>query len=175
LFRNVKKFIIIRILSISSKHKKTQRGFMKEKQDLFLKEFSNSFNISEACRQAGVSRRTFYDWHRDNKEFSQIVVAIEQGFVDAAESVLFDTILNGYKTDKNGETITVAGKKQRSKEALDAAKFVLARKGKDRGYVEQVDINADIKATKMKLAAKEVVIDVTPEQIKRKFLERVNK
>lgn len=146
---------------------------MTEKEDLFLKEFSNSFNISEACRVAGISRPTFYNWYRDKKEFAKVFDAIKQGFVDAAESVLFDTILNGYKTDKNGETIMVDGIKQRSKEALDAAKFVLARKGKERGYVQQIDIGADMKAMQTKIAAKEEVIDVTPEQMKQLTLEKL--
>ena len=146
---------------------------MKDKQRIFLKEYSSHYNKSRACKVADISRPTFYNWERDDKEFQQYLSAIDQGFVDAAESVLFDTILNSYKTDKQGEVIEVDGVKQRSKEALDAAKFILARKGKDRGYVESIDINADIRAMQTKLLSKEEIIDITPEEMKQLFLEEL--
>jgi len=146
---------------------------MEEKKRLFLKSYASHFNRSKASREAGISRQTTYDWEKDDKEFSQMRSAIDSGFIDAAESVLYDTIINGYKTDKSGEVISVDGVKQRSREAIDAAKFVLARKGKDRGYVESIDIGADLKAMQTKILSKEEIIDVTPEEMKQMFLEEL--
>lgn len=116
-----------------------------------------------------------YNWKRECKEFAQMLEAINQGFVDVAESVIYDIIQNSYKTDKNGDVIKVDGIKQRSKEALDAAKFVLAKskRGKERGYADSIDINADIKAMQTKLEARDEIIDVTPEQMKQLTLEKL--
>jgi hypothetical protein len=154
---------------------KTKRGKMEEKKRLFLKFYAMHFNRAKASREVGISRPTSYNWEKDNKDFSEKLHAINQGFIDAAESVLYDTIQNGFKTDKSGEVIKVDGVKQRSREAIDAAKFVLARKGRDRGYVESIDINADLKAMQTKLKAKEEVIDVTPEEIKQLALKKRKK
>ena len=158
-----------------------KKNELTDKQKKFLTAYSDDFNIAKACRKAGISRPTYYRWLRDIKDFNEAVENISEAYIDLSEAVIRETLLNGYKTDKSGELIQithpVTGESvaQRSKEAIDAAKFVLTRKGRDRGYVEKIDINADIQATKDKLAAKEVIIDITPEELEQKLLERLKK
>ncbi len=172
------------------------------KQKAFLSAYSNDFNIAKACREAGITRPTYYRWNRDIKEFSEAVESVKETYVDLSEAVINHTLKHGLKTDKSGNVIYVpTGRKtdipvrnddgkivhdengeilyedeltyQYSKEAIDAAKFVLTRKGRDRGYVEKIDINADVKAMQTKILSKEEIIDVTPEDMKQMFLEEL--
>jgi transposase-like protein len=148
-----------------------------DKQKIFLKSYADNYNKAKACREAGVSRPTMYNWIRDIKSFEESIKSIDEAYVDISEAVLKETLVNGYKTDKSGELIMIKHPEtgemvaQRSKEAIDAAKFVLSRKGKTRGYVEAIDINSDMRAMQTKLLAREEVIDITPEEMKQLTLE----
>jgi len=149
-----------------------------DKQLKAIESFAKSYVIAQACREVGISRPTFYNWRRDNKEFDERIKAIEETYVDMAEYVLNQTLRYGYKTTKEGEVVYVKNEEGKnvplySKEAIDAAKFILARKGKSRGYVESIDINADMKAMQTKIASREEVIDIEPEDIKRIALQEL--
>ena len=147
------------------------------KQKSFISAFAEDYNITKACKEVGISRQTYYRWRREIKEFDERVKAVEETYVDLGEKVLYHTLKYGYKTTKNGEVIKVEDENGElvplySKEAIDSAKFILSRKGKERGYVEKIDIGADLKAMQTKIAAKEEIIDVTPEEIKQLALKK---
>ena len=170
---------------------------LSDKQKRFLKEYAHDFVVAKACRRVGISRVTISNWRRDSREFETLMDGMKETFVDLSESVLFHTLNYGYKTDKNGNMVLVpTGNKtdvpmldekgqsildangevvymdelthQYSKEAIDAAKFLLikSKQGKSRGYADSIDINADVKAMQTKLKSREEVIDVTAEEIK---------
>jgi hypothetical protein len=179
-----------------------KKNKLSEKQKLFLEQYADTYNIAASCRFAKTSRPTYYKWLRESKEFEESKKSIDESYVDLSEAVLKHTLRYGYKTDKGGNTIMVpTGNKtniplldekgenvydehgemvytdeltyQYSKEAIDTAKFVLSRKAKERGYVESIDVNANIKAMQTKQMSKEEIIDVTPEKMKQMFLEEI--
>ena len=78
-------------------------------------------NISNACKAAGVSRQTYYDWVKDDPEFAQAVESVKELSLDTAESVLKQLIVK----DKN----------------VTAVIFYLKTKGRERGYGDQAEIN----------------------------------
>ena len=175
----------------------SKKNKLSDKQKNFLKEYAHDFVVTRACKRAGISRPTISNWRRDSKEFETLMDGMKETFADLSESVLFHTLNFGFKTDKSGNMVLVpTGKKtdvpmldekgqtvidehgevvymdelthQYSKEAIDAAKFLLikSKQGKSRGYADSIDINADVKAMQTKLKSREEVIDVTAEEIK---------
>lgn len=82
----------------------------------------NAFNISRTCEVIGISRRTFYDWLRDDEEFRDKMESFRESFIDLSEQVLYRAM----KADD-----------------LDAAKFVAKHLGKKRGYSDQLDITTN--------------------------------
>jgi len=100
-------------------HKKSQisakKMTAKAKQTAFLTAFvEKRFNISAACRQVGIDRRTFYRW-RKSSSFSQALEDAIQERIDQAESALFRNI-------QAGDTTSII--------------FFLKTIGKSRGYIE---------------------------------------
>ncbi len=97
---------------------------MKDKKKIqFLKAFESSLgNISASCNAVGISRVTYYRW-MENKSFAEKVNAILDTNLDLAESKLMKNILEG-------------------KEA--SVFFFLKTKGKNRGYVEQIDTRIQV-------------------------------
>jgi hypothetical protein len=69
--------------------------------------------VTVACRKAKIGRTQFYEWKKDDLNFSLQVKEIEEGFVDFVESKLVDMILLGDRA---------------------ATMFYLKAKGKHRGY-----------------------------------------
>lgn len=77
--------------------------------------------ISDSCAMVGCSRRTYYNYMRDDPEFAQAWDDIQEGLIDAAERAIAKLVNKGPQT-------------------LDAAKFYLKTKGKKRGYVERNEV-----------------------------------
>lgn len=75
-------------------------------------------NVSELCKKAHISRQTYYDWQKKDKDFEKNIKAQEEGLIDFAESKLFNLM-----NDKN----------------VAAVIFFLKTKGKGRGYVERIE------------------------------------
>jgi transposase-like protein len=80
-------------------------------------------NISAACREAGISRETFYRWRREDPKFLAATDEVNESSIDFAESMLLKNIKEGKET---------------------SLIFYLKTKGKSRGYVETVDNNVTI-------------------------------
>jgi hypothetical protein len=92
---------------------------MKSK-DKFLDNFKLSLgNISISCEASGISRQTYYNWRKQDPEFSQLCEDIEERNLDLAEMKLLNAIREG----KTAELL-----------------FYLKTKGKKRGYVERQEI-----------------------------------
>jgi len=95
------------------------------KKKLFLEAFEkNAGNISLSCKAIGISRKTFYQWLKNDEKFKEEVEAVEESFLDFTESMLKKKIKAGDNT---------------------AILFYLKTKGKSRGYIEkqEVDMNSD--------------------------------
>ena len=91
----------------------------RNKKKLFLKHLKDGKGIiTYACDKTAISRQTFYNWLKTDKEFADEVDAINEITIDLVESKLLSAI--------NNEDIT-------------AIIFFLKTKGKKRGYIEQVD------------------------------------
>ena len=91
--------------------------------------------VTAAAKNVGISRKTHYEWLKDDKDYAAAVAALENVALDFAESKLHNLI-------KNGDTT--------------ATIFYLKTKGKGRGYVEprhhilSGDENAPIAITTIK-------------------------
>jgi len=74
--------------------------------------------VTAACKQAGISRWTHYNWLKEDPEYKQAIEHIPDVCLDFAENVLFRAMKEGNIT---------------------SAIFYLKTKGKKRGYVERVE------------------------------------
>lgn len=71
-----------------------QKRKLKAKQAAFLKEFVDcNFNVSRACRNSEVARRTLYSW-REDKEFSEKMDEAVEAKLDNLEQALYDRALD---------------------------------------------------------------------------------
>ena len=95
----------------------------KRKKSAVLKALDESKGIvAYACEQANITRKTFYQWKNEDKEFAEKVEEITEATLDRVESKLLEAI--------HDDNIT-------------AIIFYLKTKGKKRGYVEQIDANVN--------------------------------
>jgi len=95
-----------------------------KKIGVFLENYKNSMgNVSVACEKTGISRMTFYNWKESDKDFAQKVEEIDEASVDLAEEMLRAKVKEGDMT---------------------AIIFTLKCKGKNRGYVEKKEIEANV-------------------------------
>jgi hypothetical protein len=80
--------------------------------------------VTSACKIVGISRTTFYEYYKTDKDFAKAVNSIEDIAIDFAESQLHKQIKEGNSTS----TI-----------------FFLKTKGKKRGYIERVELDQTVK------------------------------
>lgn len=103
--------------------KRNEKG-TKEEKELFLKLLvRNAGNKSKTCKAMNVSRQTVYNWRDDDPEFKKQLDEVDETLIDDAESALMKAIKDGNVT---------------------AIIFFLKTKGKSRGYVESMDMSADL-------------------------------
>jgi hypothetical protein len=77
--------------------------------------------VTTACKKAGVSRTTFYEYYKTDDDFKITIDELEAVALDFAESQLHSQILKG---------------------STAATIFYLKTKGKKRGYIERQEIEA---------------------------------
>jgi excinuclease UvrABC nuclease subunit len=95
-------------------HKISQKTL--DKQNLFLAAYkSHRWNVTAACREAGIDRGRYYDW-MEQPEFAEKVEHAKQDTIDFVEQKLFDQI------ESNSAACTI---------------FYLKCQGKKRGYIEK--------------------------------------
>ena len=91
---------------------------MRRKKEAFIATYSKKACIvRDACKAAGVARRTYQIWRKEDEEFDKALWELEQELLDVAESEL-------YKAAKTGKAWAIC--------------FLLKCKGKDRGWIESV-------------------------------------
>jgi len=90
----------------------------KFKQKLFIGSYlENSSNISKACKEVGIDRKTYYNWMED-QNFADAFKEAEEEFFDSLENVFLDKV-------KQGDTACCI--------------FAMKTKLKKRGYTEKED------------------------------------
>jgi len=90
----------------------------------FLEAYNRTMNISEACRDANITRRTYYLWRAKDDAFRDKVEELKEALLDWAESQLHNEI------------------KRRNTPALF---FFLKCMGKHRGWQEYAKIDHTVK------------------------------
>ncbi len=86
--------------------------------------------VTTACKQVGIGRATFYRWLKEDQEFNEQVIAIQDVALDFAESKLFEQIQDG---------------------STAATIFYLKTKGKKRGYVERSELDVTSNNERIKI------------------------
>ena len=131
----------------------------------FLAHYKESLNISASCDNTGVSRGTFYNWVKDDEEFRFNVGSVNEGMIDLAESVI-SKAMNEVNGDGNP-----------TKKAVDTARFILSQRGIKRGWGEKIQAEIILtpyeKAQAVKKEAREVVIDMSIEQIQEEAKKQI--
>lgn len=95
-------------------------------KEAFLKALEKSLgNITLACKDIGIERKTFYNWRDSDPDFKARYEELAETVTDFVEAKLMQLI-----------------------NALDttAVIFYLKTKGASRGYIEQKSVKADVKA-----------------------------
>ena len=86
------------------------------KKDAVIKALESSLGIvTNACKAIDISRKTFYQWMKEDKEFAERVRNMSELALDFAETALLKNI-------KEGNPASII--------------FYLKTKGKERGYIE---------------------------------------
>jgi hypothetical protein len=94
-----------------------------QKKEAMLKALEKTLGIvTDACKQVGIARKTYYLWIAKDKDFKDAVDDIANVALDYAESKLHNLI-----TEENPTAII----------------FYLKTKGKKRGYIERQEIAHD--------------------------------
>ena len=102
-----------------SKNKSVQDRVEKGKDEVLARLSEMSGIVASACKAAGISRYTFYEWKKTDPEFSEMVDDIMELQKDFAESLIL-------KKMKEGDTTMII--------------FYAKTKMKDRGYVERQEV-----------------------------------
>ena len=101
-----------------AKTQKTQKKDKKKKD--FIEALRNNLgHISNSCIAANISRKTYYRWLDDDKDFKEDTEHIQESLLDLAECKLLENIENNENT---------------------AIIFYLKTKGKKRGYIEKQEL-----------------------------------
>lgn len=115
----------------------------------FLEQYALSRgNISVACVNTGISRRTYYDWKENDKNFAESVEDVLETNKDIAETIMQKSIEGFTYTeevtefDEKGKTVRVKKiKKQQLPDGKLALQFLQA-KATERGYGKTLDITS---------------------------------
>ena len=79
--------------------------------------------VTDACKIAGISTATYYKYYKNDPEFAEAAMLIQESNLDFVESKLYELI-----SEKN----------------ISAVLFYLKCKGRGRGYIEQNDTNVNV-------------------------------
>ncbi|GHT02070.1 hypothetical protein AGMMS49525_04820 [Bacteroidia bacterium] len=82
--------------------------------------------VTPACQKLKISRKTHYQWMKEDEDYRKRVDDVLNVALDFAESKLHGNI-------KNGDTTSII--------------FFLKTKGKQRGYIERQELQHDLKGS----------------------------
>ena len=111
----------------NTQNKKTNGtdGTLLNKKEKFIKQLSENLgNVTEACKELNIGRRTYYNWRELDEEFKERCDNVPEELLDMAENSLLSEIQN--KNSKGHITATI---------------FYLKTKGKKRGYNESLQLD----------------------------------
>lgn len=111
----------------------------KKTKKKLLSELRTHGNISVACTNAGISRRAYYSYMKNDSLFNELVEEIQEGLIDRAECKLHEKIESGDVT---------------------SLIFFLKTKGKNRGYVEKTETQLSGKVETVQISTDEVLARV---------------
>lgn len=95
----------------------------KETKDMVCEALRDCLGIvSTACKKAGITRQSFYNWYREDEDFRRKVDEVNEYQKDFVETNLLKKIKEG------DSTCTI---------------FYLKTKAKDRGYAERFEITGN--------------------------------
>lgn len=119
-------------MRINENEKESENKLNTQKKYDFLLALKNGFLISDACRECGISRRTYNYWMNNDPDFAEEARFLEEEILDVVERSLYKKIV----VENN----------------LNAMLFYLRTKGRERGWIEDKDKgtwfqNSEIKIT----------------------------
>lgn len=91
--------------------------------------------VTPTCKEVGIAKKTFYEWYNNDPEFKKDVDNINDTCLDFVESQLFKKIKEG---------------------AEKSIHFYLAKKGKSRGYGDNMNINLTTNEIKWKSSNEDI-------------------
>jgi hypothetical protein len=94
-------------------------------------------NVSDACEQVGISRKTYYEYLKTDSDFKDAIDAISASTGDWVESKMRELIA-GVKT------VTASGDVYKLPPCKTSIIFYSKTKMKDRGYIERSEQQIDI-------------------------------
>lgn len=98
---------------------------VREQKEKLLQALERNLGIvTGACKECDLSRETFYRYYKEDEEFRQEVDSINEITLDFAETQLLKKI-------KEGSERSIL--------------FFMKYRGRNRGYTETIDINANVK------------------------------
>jgi len=112
-------------------------GAHENKRKFLLLMIKHDGHITKSITELGLKKGTYYDWIESDDDFRSAVHEFNEKLLDDAEECV---------------------KKNLRIDNLDAAKFVLSRKGKGRGWSEKLEVDANLSfnaADVIRIAAEE--------------------
>ena len=92
-----------------------------KKKEQFLKLYlETNGHVANTCQSTGISRTTYYDWLKNDNEFSQAIDDNEEFVKDELEQLAIE------RAKKGSDALLI---------------FLLKTRCKDRGYVEDSNVN----------------------------------
>lgn len=103
----------------------------------FAKVLEETCNVTEAARQAGISRNTAYLWKHDDPTFAQAWIDAEEAAVDKLEQVAFERARAGL-SDRMHEILLKAHRPKKYQE-----KYQLEHTGPGGGAIVTVNMSVE--------------------------------
>jgi len=107
------------------------------KKERWLNGYKQNFNRTAACDAIGIARSTLWRWIKDDHNFAEKVMEIEEGLIDEIEGKLLDLALGGN---------------------LQAIKIFLKAKAADRGYTNKLEISQNTKHEQIDIKRLEILL-----------------
>jgi hypothetical protein len=112
----------------NKKPKKPQIRTIEHKKSLLKAMVKSLGNVTEACKETGLNRDSYYKYYNTDEKFKQTVRDIAEMRLDHVEKQL-DKLID----DLDSKAIT----------------FFLKTKGKQRGYIERTEIDAQVQDNRL--------------------------
>ncbi len=91
----------------------------------FVAAYDNTLgNVSTACKNIGICRKTFYNWYQNDQDFADKIDEVDEAALDFSETMLKKNIREGREA---------------------SIFFHLKTKGKHRGYSERQEYEHSVK------------------------------